>query len=845
MRYWVYINEKVEGPFTEDRLVTLQGFTPETLICSEDAANSGSQEWVKASSIFEFDQVEAPADYLTNEKKHPAKQENAQSGELTTILLAKLDVLTSQLTNMQDKLDNMGVKLDESITSQQKAAQEAAARADALADQVNHISMHQPSAPVVPLPPKNVDTPADSAAATSHEQPMDMLGSIDFGTSTAETDNATSIAETMDDGDDAVALSSALNSLHAKETEVVQDEKENTFQDLLTPDQAAHLANAAAGEGTASADKQKEDLLAQFSAPSSSSEVIDQVIQEKEEEKDGPKESISHRWMSAGVAALAGAASLVGLKNKKGDGESDSAKTAQPETTPEENNAEKPSLDLTPTDGQAATLSVAQETAEESAPAPEAQTLEGLPEGETPAATAAEENAEQPAVTPAAEQNAAADNGLPSLEDGPQAQKEQPKEDTMQELIPSAAKKEENNDGNIITDADLEEAFTERSSKEDASIEQLFGLASAGAAVATGNTEENNEDEEQELPSLPGTNAEATPAQEPTQGEPAQEEPTQSVSNPNDLTEIELKEGSTYLISDFVPPASSNTDAPKPIPADNTAASEIQEKVTTDAAAPAAASATDVAESTTSEVSISKIILENTIKTKRGAALDIKTAPMVPEPAASERLHIEGMEDDLNTQHDMQSADVKPAGRTAKMIIGTLLALLLAAGIYGMLGFMNLLPAQFNFFAPQKAAVSEEDARLNEVLDSDQNTEAAATDAATQQGTDVQAMVLTEVKNYPLANGYTLEQYIASKHPAAVDLITWDISTAVDPDNYSILVKVPPENPQSFKISYRFNYNPVTKNLEPTISDAKNLLDSVGPAQQPASANPGEALVEP
>lgn len=94
--------------------------------------------------------------------------------------------------------------------------------------------------------------------------------------------------------------------------------------------------------------------------------------------------------------------------------------------------------------------------------------------------------------------------------------------------------------------------------------------------------------------------------------------------------------------------------------------------------------------------------------------------------------------------------------------------------------------------------------------------------------------VLDEVKNYPLMNGYTLKQFIEAKHPAAKDLITWDISTAVDPDNYSVLVKVPPENPQSFKISYRFNYNTVTKALDPTISDAKNLLDSAaqGAAQQ-------------
>ena len=58
MRYWVYINDKVEGPFEEDKLVTLPGFTPDTLICAEEVAAGGSQEWVKASSIFEFDPVE-------------------------------------------------------------------------------------------------------------------------------------------------------------------------------------------------------------------------------------------------------------------------------------------------------------------------------------------------------------------------------------------------------------------------------------------------------------------------------------------------------------------------------------------------------------------------------------------------------------------------------------------------------------------------------------------------------------------------------------------------------------------------------------------------------------------
>ena len=71
----------------------------------------------------------------------------------------------------------------------------------------------------------------------------------------------------------------------------------------------------------------------------------------------------------------------------------------------------------------------------------------------------------------------------------------------------------------------------------------------------------------------------------------------------------------------------------------------------------------------------------------------------------------------------------------------------------------------------------------------------------------------------------------------------WSISTAVDPDNYSVMVKVPPENPQSFKISYRFNYNTETKALEPTISDSKNLLQSAGVGQ--AAQAPQQAAQMP
>ena len=106
MRYWVYINDKVEGPYDENKLVTLNGFTPDTLICAENAASGGSQEWVKASSVFEFDAVTEPQPAQT-----PAAAETATTAAATAtaapadgqiaILLEKLEQLTTQITGLQ------------------------------------------------------------------------------------------------------------------------------------------------------------------------------------------------------------------------------------------------------------------------------------------------------------------------------------------------------------------------------------------------------------------------------------------------------------------------------------------------------------------------------------------------------------------------------------------------------------------------------------------------------------------------------------------------------------------------------------------------------------------------
>ena len=122
MRYWVYINDKVDGPFDEDKVAVLDGFTPDTLICSEEIEEGGSQEWVKASSVFEFDEAtktmtRAP---LTQEEINTIRGNTADvtatspitplpsaglDVSATQILIEKIDNLTREIEGLKGKLD--------------------------------------------------------------------------------------------------------------------------------------------------------------------------------------------------------------------------------------------------------------------------------------------------------------------------------------------------------------------------------------------------------------------------------------------------------------------------------------------------------------------------------------------------------------------------------------------------------------------------------------------------------------------------------------------------------------------------------------------------------------------
>ena len=177
--------------------------------------------------------------------------------------------------------------------------------------------------------------------------------------------------------------------------------------------------------------------------------------------------------------------------------------------------------------------------------------------------------------------------------------------------------------------------------------------------------------------------------------------------------------------------------------------------------------------------------------------------------------------DDVNAQHDMKTT--KSATSLTKIVLAVLVGFLLLMILYVLLGMLHLLPGSINLFAPKEQVAGSQ--VTQEFVGNDSQPQGAQEEPSPLEQKD-NTDVLSKVQEFPLPNGMTLAQFIAAKH-AGIDaqLISWEISDGVEEDNYSVTVKVPPENPQNFKTVYRFNYNIQNGMLEPTISDAKNLLD--------------------
>ncbi len=956
MRYWVYLNEKVVGPYEEDKLATLNGFSPDTLICTEQVEAGGNQEWVKASSVFEFDApVQTPQTPITQPAPAPAasaaETQPASEQQLSTtqILLNKIDQLSQEIAGMRGKIDETvaanaaaQASVHEQINSlQQQVAAQAQKQTNVLPPE-EHLSDEGPIPDTANLV-EHAEHMVAQAHTTATNKPLDFLNEANIpaaqGTSTEKA------------GEE-VVLSSALDSLYnGNIKEQTEKEKESTFQDLLSPIKtaaaAATVAGAAAAVSSASdtshqetetsqapiTGAQREEIINEITAPAQSEEdILLQTLDETEKTQTAQepidfeglnldnetqeKLSISsaneeNQTADSVQNAVSEATSPnpsdvvdsnAGLQAMDSDVDVEEASTEKSQTVKELVPGKK--IEAEQEDDQLISQADLDEAFTErrrigvdiplpdelaaSAPKPAQETQEPIPtvdtlenkdktpaETETPApaegveelipnneSVSTEENLSQeaPAQEPVAvepetstEQPAEQETPVPAeevaglltaqevaVQEEPATQEDSLQEETQdvtsnqvpvqeQELqtAPEIQDQEE-----LAQETQQEQPTEEETPAEETSTETAQENTSESTAEnITEETAENTsepapetETETVETPEVPETGSDAAL-------------PDGQVYNPKEMTEVQLKEGSTYLISDFIPPAMAGDMTPEK-------ATEMALAATATLSKPKEEEAEEIVpgsepvefENPTEDITMSKVSLENTIKTKRGATMDIRTAPMVKEPADSDRLDLSDSDLDINAQHDLKAADYAGTNsKLTKIILGSLVSIVCLAVIYVMMAYLNLLPASFNLFKSEETPVPQpfQEQAINEMLPQTNTPDSSLpaaddTAAATTEnnGTNMETLLM-QVKNQILSNGQTLEQLVNTRHAAQVSSIEWSIADAVEPDNYSVLIKVPPANPQSFKISYRFNYNALTKELEPTISDSKNLLDSL------------------
>ncbi len=942
MRYWVYINDKVEGPYEETDLVTVPGFTPETMVCSEEAASNGGQEWKKANAVFEFDEVPAdqPAEDISPLENRSVPVLPTTPVIDTAALLDKLNILSTELTRLQQKFDSMQTHMDSALEKNKQAIERVS---KVVTNAALNASSEQPAtAPVSPQEHHQDDGQrAYPAQAAPEEEEVVIRSALDsiYGGKPAD---AAMLEDTFQDllpqkdAKSAEEISKELEFIPLQE----DTDKANTVDKLEVAEVKAPLDEFAdlqpeALITTPSMDEAAKDALISELAAPGKEDILDQIIQEhqqtdKQEDTVPTPDTEAQPTTSAvagaavGGIVAAGAALLSNSEENPADTPQETAAENVPDPTPEPASLpaeETPVFEMaTDKDNPEHTEPVlpaaqmpqdvlAQHTTSQEPIAQTTADLPGLdgavtPEPATPAAQ------EEPSTMPGLENVSAQpeehiqkpqeepadptadlpgldnltgsdmvsmdqqDEPTPAVADLPGLDKEDhvsheidmsaeqqplPEEtDEMEELVVKPQADTQPQDG-LVSEADLEAAgnadkqdfsldldvASHEENKEEPSLQTEKEPAPQDILPEPTQPQTDQTQESVAEQHVAPTSEEGSPMPIPSlqalpKDQPLPEAEDDSVSsmdqsvirtdiagNPNDLTEIELKEGSTYLISDFVPPAQLTDDVEAVMNSTANKAEENKPGKKTEIAFQDMMAAT-ITQSTTplsteglpEDVAGTSVNLENTIQAKRGASLDIKTVPMVSEPGKTDRLEVNDL-NDVNSQHDLKTSG-SMSGGTKAVIAGLIGLFVLLVGYVG-LGLMHILPDSVNLFKEKKAQPAAT-AAVEELLPAPEPVAEEPAEAATQPSLADQAQA--KVQQFPLPNGYQLQAFLQSKHSTvSPEQIEWTTADAVEADNYAVSVKVPPENPQGVQTAYRFNYNMLTGMLNPTNSDAKNLLD--------------------
>ncbi|WP_424245027.1 hypothetical protein Dip510_000138 [Elusimicrobium posterum] len=313
-------------------------------------------------------------------------------------------------------------------------------------------------------------------------------------------------------------------------------------------------------------------------------------------------------------------------------------------------------------------------------------------------------------------------------------------------------------------------------------------------------------------------------ASEPEQGDNTEQATSIKTSM---VPEVQLNEA-TSLISDFIPP--SDIDSAGEVKKQD---NKIEDIIGSGAAGVVAAPTAAL----TPEQEVSDVVFDNPV-VKRVKPSDIKTNPLISRNGTPETTDSINAIDQFGTIEDITDEPKKSPVRKIVMAILVLLFLALAyVGLvytnnlddhFGLLGMMGKkpaastpapsLPAQPQQQMPDNSALPQ----LSDPFATEDLFGAPIMDEPVQDAGE--QLVINEVKQYQLANGTTLESVVNGKTAMAAQIEWTAKKTNIDDEIYSVSIRMPLETANSMRVTYRFNYNIVTRELIPVNSDSKNIL---------------------
>ncbi|MBI3554496.1 MAG: hypothetical protein HY077_18535 [Elusimicrobia bacterium] len=165
MKYWMFQNNQVKGPYEPDDLSQLPGFSAESLVCSEGRKGTNMGDWQRASmvpelsvSLLKASQLavagKPQAGYLSGLPPEPTLKDLAQLGSLQE----KVSLLDGTVNQLQESLrlrENELLSLHRELEEKNRQAQELASKLGGVEERLSTLNTLQ--------------TSLDKTAAAEHE----------------------------------------------------------------------------------------------------------------------------------------------------------------------------------------------------------------------------------------------------------------------------------------------------------------------------------------------------------------------------------------------------------------------------------------------------------------------------------------------------------------------------------------------------------------------------------------------------------------------------------------------------------------------------------------------------